>query len=129
MLGPSSVNEARVDFTRSASSGTQPTDSKVSLSSLGFVTGVGTLGIIKSGPDDWESVPPISLSGQIGFSIGRNIQATGQYNNTWHVSDSFSKIYQKHTFKFGGDFRYLQINERNIYAPTETTLSTVPRRP
>ena len=117
MLGPTAVNEARVDFTRSASSGTQPTDPTVSLSSLGFVTGAGTLGILKSGPDNWESVPPISLSGQIGFSIGRNIQATGQYNNTWHVSDSFSKIYQKHTFKFGGDYRYLQINERNVYAP------------
>src|ERR1035437_170190 len=117
MLGPPAVNEARVDFTRSASSGTQPTDPTVSLSSLGFVTGASTLGIVKSGPDNWESVPPISLSGQIGFSIGRNIQATGQYNNTWHVSDSFSKIYQKHTFKFGGDYRYLQINERNVYAP------------
>ncbi len=35
------VNEARVDFTRIASSGNQPTDSKVSLSSLGFVTGPG----------------------------------------------------------------------------------------
>ncbi|MBZ5623975.1 MAG: carboxypeptidase regulatory-like domain-containing protein [Acidobacteriia bacterium] len=116
-LGPTAVNEARVDFTRNASSGTQPTDTNVGLSSLGFVTGAGTLGIIKSGPDNWESVPPISLSGQIGFSIGRNIQATGQYNNTWHVADSFSKIYQKHTFKFGGDYRYLQINERNVYAP------------
>jgi hypothetical protein len=117
MLGPTAVNEARVDFTRRASSGTQPTDPKVSLSSLGFVTGAGTLGIIKSGPEDWESVPPISLSGQIGFSIGRNISATGQYNNTWHLADSFSKIYKRHTLKFGGDYRYLQINERNVYAP------------
>ena len=69
------------------------------------------------GRTTWQSVPPISLTGQIGFSFGRTISATGQYNNTWHVADNFSKIWRKHAFKFGGDFRYLQINERNIYAP------------
>ncbi|HEV3201802.1 MAG TPA: carboxypeptidase regulatory-like domain-containing protein [Bryobacteraceae bacterium] len=116
-LGPSAVNEARVDFTRIASTSNQPTDPGVKLSSLGFVTGVGTLGIINSGPSTWESVPPISLSGQIGFSFGRNISATGQFNNTWHLADNFSKIWKTHAFKFGGDFRYLQINERNVYAP------------
>ena len=51
------------------------------------------------------------------FQLRPDHQATGQYNNTWHFSDSFSKIWKKHTFKFGGDFRYLQINERNVYAP------------
>lgn len=116
-FGPSAVNEARVDFLRIASVSNQPTDPKVDLSSLGFVTGVGTLGIINSGPDSWQSVPPISLTGQIGFSFGRTISATGQYDNTWHVSDNFSKIWKSHTFKVGGDFRYLQINERNTYAP------------
>src|SRR5215831_4511843 len=116
-FGASVVNEARVDFTRTASVSNQPTDSPVQLSSLGFVTGTGTLGIINSGPDTWQSVPPISLNGQIGFSFGRNISATGQYNNTWHIADTLSKIWRKHAFKFGGDFRYLQINERNIYAP------------
>ena len=116
-IGPTAVNEARIDFTRIASVSNQPTDQQVSLSSLGFVTGVGTLGIINSGPDTWQSVPPITLSGQTGLSFGRTISATGQYNNTWHVSESFSKIWHKHAFKFGGEFRYLQINERNIYAP------------
>jgi hypothetical protein len=117
VFGPSTVNEARVDFTRVGTVSNQPTDSGVTLSSLGFVTGVGTLGIINSGPDTWQSVPPISLSGQIGFSFGRGISATGQFNNTWHVSDSVSKVWRTHAFKFGGEYRYLQINERNIYAP------------
>src|SRR5215471_6316610 len=116
-FGPSAVNEARLDFLRIASVSNQPTDPKVDLSSLGFVTGAGTLGIINSGPDSWQSVPPISLTGQIGFNFGRTISATGQYNNTWHVADNFSKIWKTHAFKFGGDYRYLQINERNIYAP------------
>jgi hypothetical protein len=116
-IGPSAVNEARLDFTRVASTSNQPTDSPVSLSSLGFVTGPGTLGIINSGPDSWQSVPPISLSGQVNFSFGRTISATGQFNNTWHAAETFSKIWRTHAFKFGGDYRYLQINERNIYAP------------
>jgi hypothetical protein len=116
-IGATAVNEARLDFTRVASTSNQPTDSPVSLSSLGFVTGPGTLGIISSGPDNWQSVPPISLSGQVNFSFGRTISATGQFNNTWHASESFSKIWNKHAFKFGGEYRYLQINERNIYAP------------
>jgi hypothetical protein len=116
-FGPSAINEARVDFTRIASVSNQPTDSPVSLSSLGFVTGPGTLGIINSGPDSWQSVPPISVGGQVSFSFGRTISATGQYNNTWHVADSFAKIWRTHAFKVGGEYRYLQINERNIYAP------------
>jgi len=116
-FGASAVNEARVDYMRIASVSNQPTDPKVDLASMGFVTGPGTLGIINSGPDSWQSVPPISLTGQIGFSFGRTISATGQYNNTWHFADNFSKLWRKHAFKFGGDFRYLQINERNIYAP------------
>src|SRR5207244_5110378 len=40
-----------------------------------------------------------------------------QPNNTWHVSDTFSKARGRHTVKFGGEFRYLQINERNTCAP------------
>jgi hypothetical protein len=116
-IGASAVNEARLDFTRVASVSNQPTDPPVTLQSLGFVTGTGTLGVISSGPDTWQSVPPISLSGQINFSFGRNISSTGQFNNTWHAADSFAKIWGKHAFKFGGDYRYLQINERNIYAP------------
>ena len=31
-----------------------------------------------------------------------------------HASDGFSKVVGKHTLKFGGEFRYLQVNERNL---------------
>ena len=113
-LGPSTVNEVRLDFTRSAGITGEPTDPTVSLSSLGFVTGVGTLGIINSAPPSWQSVPPISLN---EFSFGRSNQAQGKYENTWHASETISKIWGTHYLKFGGEFRYLQVNERNVYAP------------
>ncbi len=113
-LGPTAVNEARIDFTRLAGNTTVPTDPNVPLESLGFVTGVGTLGIVPSVPSA-VSVPPISLN---NFSFGRgDQQAQGKFNNTYHVADSFSKIWNTHTFKFGGEYRYLQVNERNIYDP------------
>ncbi len=51
------------------------------------------------------------------FSLGSPSLATFQPNNTWHLSDGFSKIKGSHTIKFGGEFRYLQINERNVCAP------------
>jgi hypothetical protein len=113
-FGPSAVNEARLDFTRNAGISGEPTDPEVSLSSLGFVTGVGTLGIINSGPSNWQSVPPIGLN---DFSFGRSNQAQGKYENTYHVADAFSKIWKRHAFKFGGSFLYMQVNERNVYAP------------
>jgi hypothetical protein len=113
-VGPSAVNEARLDYTRNAGVSGEPTDPEVSLSSLGFVTGPGTLGIVNSGPSNWQSVPPISLN---DFSFGRSNQAQGKYENTYHIADTFSKIWKSHAFKFGGSFLYMQVNERNVYAP------------
>jgi len=113
-FGPSAVNEARLNYTRNAGKKGQPTDPTVPLSSLGFVTGVGTLGIVNTGPADWQSVPPIALN---DFSFGRSNQSQGLYENTYHASDDFAKIWGKHTLKFGGSYEYIQVNERNIYAP------------
>ncbi len=42
---------------------------------------------------------------------------TFQPNNTFMVTDVFSKALGKHTLKFGGEFRYLQVNERNYASP------------
>jgi Carboxypeptidase regulatory-like domain len=115
-FGPTAVNEFRLSFFRTAVTTNKPTSSDAaSLSSLGFTTGLGTLGIIPSGPAGFpQTVPPIYFN---DFSLGVNTLTTFQPNNTWHVSDSFSKIKGAHTLKFGGEFRYLQINERNTCAP------------
>ena len=59
-------------------------------------------------------MPPIYFN---NFSIGVPTLTTFQPNNTWHVSDGFSKVPGSHSLKFGGEFRYLQINERNTCAP------------
>ncbi|HET9321884.1 MAG TPA: TonB-dependent receptor [Bryobacteraceae bacterium] len=114
-LGPTAVNEARVSFFRAAVITDKPKGPVANLSDLGFVTGIGSLGINPSGPPGFPStVPPESFN---NFSIGNPTLTTTQPNNTWMFSDSFSKVSGNHTLKFGGEFRYLQINERNVCAP------------
>src|SRR5437899_8277762 len=113
--GATAVNQFRLSFFRTATHTDQPSSSFAKLSDLGFVTGPGTLGIIPSGPAGFpQTVPPIYFN---NFSLGVNTLSTFQPNNTWHVSDTFSKARGRHTIKFGGEFRYLQINERNTCAP------------
>ncbi|OLE11999.1 MAG: hypothetical protein AUG89_08600 [Acidobacteria bacterium 13_1_20CM_4_56_7] len=51
------------------------------------------------------------------FYVGPNTLTTFQPNTTYQVSDTFSKVMGVHTLKLGGEFRYLQINERNTCAP------------
>ena len=114
VLGPSTVNEFRLDYTRNAAHADVPTDQPVSLSSLGFVTGANTLGIVSSTP--YDSVPNMGL---VNFSFGRNAQQNqGKYENTYHIGDGLSKTVGSHAFKFGGSFLYMQVNERNVYAPS-----------
>src|SRR5207244_4875084 len=114
-LSTTSVNQFRLSFFRTATHTDEPNSSFAKLSDLGFKTGPGTLGIIPSGPAGFpETVPPIYFT---NFSLGVNTLTTFQPNNTWHVSDTFSKARGRHTVKFGGEFRYLQINERNTCAP------------
>ena len=116
-IGPSAVNELRLSFLRASSLSGQPTDPEVTLSSLGFVTGTGTLGIINSGPDSWQSVPPMSLSGALSFSFGRSGGNLRQANNSYRLDEGFSKVYKSHTFKFGGNYGYYQVNERRVELP------------
>jgi Carboxypeptidase regulatory-like domain/TonB dependent receptor len=114
-LGPTAVNQFRVSFFRTATVTNKPTGSFAKLSDLGFVTGAGTLGINPSGPPGFpQTVPPEYFN---NFSIGVNTLTTFQPNNTWHFSDGYSTVTGRHTLKFGGEFRYLQINERNTCAP------------
>ena len=72
----------------------------------------GSLGIIPDAtPGFPEYVPQIYFN---NFAIGTPSLITFQPNNTYTASDGFSKVIGKHTLKFGGEFRYLQVNERNL---------------
>ena len=76
---------------------------------MGFVTGAGTLGINNAGPTGYTAVPDIGLN---NFSFGDPGTSNG-IQNTYQIGDNFSKIHGRHTLKFGGEFRYYQMNNRN----------------
>jgi Carboxypeptidase regulatory-like domain len=112
-FGSTNVNEAHAAFFRTAMTQRQPQGGLVSdLSSLGFVT--GGLGIIPVVPS-LQGVPLITLDNS-GVSIGLPDGTTGQFNNTYQITDNFSSVRGKHTIKFGGNYQRFQINERNTYA-------------
>jgi Carboxypeptidase regulatory-like domain len=114
-FGSTAVNEARFSFFRTSSHFDNPAGSFANLSDLGFVTGEGTLGIIPSTTPGYpEFVPQIYFN---NFFIGVPTLNTFQPNNTFMVGDVFSKVVGRHTWKFGGEFRYHQINERNYASP------------
>ncbi|HME08172.1 MAG TPA: carboxypeptidase regulatory-like domain-containing protein, partial [Bryobacteraceae bacterium] len=114
-LGPSAVNEARVTFFRTATHKDNPKGSFASLTSLGFINGTGTLGIIPDATPGYpQFVPQMFFN---SFNIGVPGLNTFQPDNTYMVSDGLSKVVGKHALKFGGEFRYLQVNERNLASP------------
>jgi hypothetical protein len=114
-LGATAVNETRISFFRTVLHKDNPAGSFASLSSLGFVTGAGTLGIVPLA--GYKEYVPQTVFSQLGFTLGVPTLDTFQPNTTYMVSDVFSKSQGKHTWKFGGEFRYLQVNERNFANP------------
>jgi len=110
-IGPTGVNEARATFFRTSIHANTPSGGFGSLSSLGFNNAQG-LGIITDGlPSTKQFMPRLFFN---GYSIGPSDLITFQPDNTYVVSDTFSKVIKNHTLKFGGELRYLQVNERNL---------------
>jgi Carboxypeptidase regulatory-like domain len=111
-IGPTGVNEARLTFFRTSIHANTPSGGFASLASLGFDNSNG-LGIITDGlPNTPQFMPRLFFPGNL--SVGPSDLITFQPDNTYAVSDTFSKVIRNHTLKFGGEFRYLQVNERNL---------------
>lgn len=121
-FGSSELNELRFSFVRVAGSYFKPQGGEgVTLTSLGFTAPAGTGATFNGGiaPIDpaLQGVPQFTLSqqGAGGLSVGIPIDTQNAYNNTFQVLDNFSKVIGRHTIRFGGQFHYDQINERNFY--------------
>jgi len=114
-LGATAVNEARFSLFRTALRLNNPAGSFANLSDLGFITGADTLGIVPLA--GYPQYVPQTQFPNLGLNIGVPTLNTFQPNTTYAVSDVFSKSQGKHTWKVGGEFRYLQVNERNFANP------------
>jgi hypothetical protein len=102
-----SVNEFHLSFMRSYNNVGQPAGGVgPSLASQGFLTGVGTQGIVPLAPAI-EGVENLIFN---SFVVGTPITNLSQVNDTYTVSDDFSKVIGKHTIKAGVELILDQIN-------------------
>jgi hypothetical protein len=59
----------------------------------------------------FEGVPDVTLGGTVGL-FGNNFEGQlPQTGNTFQFNDNYSKIVGNHSFKFGGDFRYMRFDQ------------------
>jgi hypothetical protein len=114
-FGSTSVNEVRISYLRSASHLDSPKGGLgVTLSSLGFTEGFNQPGGIGPISPALEGVPTVNF-GSLGFILGVPADTTKQFNNTFQFQDNYTKIVGRHSLKFGGQFHYDQINDRNFF--------------
>jgi hypothetical protein len=102
-----SVNEFHVSYMRDVNNLGQPVGGKgVSLVSQGFANADGSASIVPLDPKG-QSVENLNFN---GFSTGAAANQLIQTNNTYQVTDTFSKVLGSHVLKFGGAFHADQIN-------------------
>lgn len=107
-ISSTAVNEFRVHYMRFATFTGEPVGGVgPTLSSLGFVTGANTLGIVPIAPQ-YEGVPDLTFN---NFSLGVNAYPLAQYNNTYQLLDNYSKVIGTHSIKFGGNVHFDQISQ------------------
>jgi hypothetical protein len=116
-FGAFAVNEFRFSYVRNTIALTNPSGgvgSAYSLANLGFVTPWnGTTGGISPIAPQLEGVPYFVFN---NFQVGVPQVSTRQYNNSFQWLDNFTRVMGTHSLKFGGQFHYDQINERNLAA-------------
>jgi hypothetical protein len=106
-----SVNELHVSYMRDVNNLGQPVGGgKVSLASQGFQNADGTPSIVALDPKG-QSVENLNFN---GFSTGAAANQLIQTNDTYQVTDTFSKVLGHHTLKFGGAFHADQVNANPI---------------
>jgi hypothetical protein len=100
-FGPNALNEFHLAYNRAVYHNGLPLAGLASLSSLGF--NENQPGGIVSLAGNEEGVPTINFN---NFTIGNPIVAYNRYENTPSVADNFSKVFGRHTLKFGGTYMF-----------------------
>ncbi len=106
-FGPSAINELRAGYLRNSNNIGQPVGGVgPSLASQGFVHPDGRPGIVALAPDI-EGIENVSFN---DFTIGVDITGVQQANNTYQISDNFSKVSGRHMLKFGASTHIDHVN-------------------
>jgi hypothetical protein len=105
------VNELHFSYMRNNTDLGQPVGGRgVSLVSQGFENADGTPSIVALDPKG-QSVENLNFN---GYSTGAAANQLTQVNNTYQVTDAFSKVLGNHTMKFGAEFHADQVNAHPI---------------
>jgi hypothetical protein len=105
------VNELHLSYMRDLNDLGQPVGGLgVSLVSQGFENLDGSPSIVALDPKG-EGVENLNFN---GYSTGAAANQLTQVNNTYEVTDTFSKVAGTHTIKFGGESHFDQVNGRPI---------------
>jgi hypothetical protein len=109
VIGSKGVNEFHIGYLRNANVVGQPKGGLgVSMASQGFASGAnGGPGIDIQAPQ-FEGVENITFP---TFVMGVPITNMTQINDTYYVSDGFTRVIGAHTLKFGGQFHIDQVND------------------
>jgi hypothetical protein len=119
-FGATAVNEFHLGYTRNVAQIGKPTQGIAAgtLANLGFVAPASPGGVFNGGiapvVPALEGVPSVSL-GNLGVTFGVPSDTPAQFNNMYQVQDTFTKVVGTHTWKFGGQYHYDQINYRNLF--------------
>ena len=106
-IGIKTVNELHAGYLRNANIIGQPRGGLgVSLASQGFAGGAQS-GIFAQAPQ-FEGIENISFP---AFVMGVPITNETQINNTWYLSEGFSRVIGAHSLKAGVQFHVDQVNE------------------
>ena len=103
IISPSVVNELRGGFSLVHRNVTFGVTAQQAASTLGLTAGPGALPQTLPPGDD---VPSLLISGFMGLAGQQN--GLNPHERTFQVSDNLTWTKQKHTFKFGADWRYLE---------------------
>jgi hypothetical protein len=107
-VSTSTVNDVRVVYLRNVNFIGNPQGGLgVSLSSLGFNTPWNSTGGLGNISASLAGVPNVSFN---NYSFGIPSTTFDQYNNTFQIIDNITRIVGTHTFQFGADVHYDQIN-------------------
>ena len=107
VLSPTMVNELHLSYLRDANNVGQPQGGVgPSLASQGFVDGSGNPSIYALAPKI-EGIESVSFN---DFTLGVDTTGLKEANNTFQVSENFSKVMGTHVLKVGAGFHIDQVN-------------------
>ena len=110
-LSATAINELHLSYLRDFTNLGQPIGGRnVSLLSQGFANADGSPSIVALNPNG-QSVENLNFN---GYSTGAAANQLIQTNNTYQITDTFSKVFGNHTIKFGAEFHADQVNAHAI---------------